>query len=528
MKNNKNNGKDQTIGNGKEQDSLHEIKRPQKVLQIKTPIKVILVIVAVAFLVIVNFKRGDTLILNKIVIHDNVQANVQMIEDPVVQRFTHLIDYYNDTNYDFVSSTALRPSPLYKLWKNNIKIGKEGDEGVRESYAFFDKVVRSLLKKGDHYVNIIIKPTPKDTTWVEVSLSECDWDGAPVNSKIKVSPIIVENNEEDIIKACSRVLCEQYLPLAAVLSDYSLMEDTVDYQNSITWDKNNLQRDISIIDGFLSKSVCSTDSLFAEYFLAEIYWQLARLDRDYYIKALEVYDMIKKKEKYSPQVIKNEDKIREIKAEMNQNRNTIAEGLLKKNMGKLKNSKQLIIAYGENSSKRFGRMNTFEFVNGEWREVNVANNIRVNFGLNGIAKHGEKKEGDMKVPSGLYPITRYFTKDSNSNAKLNRINIGINTVWDCNPQSTTYNTPIEYLGEKNPLYEPLYTRDKIYDYVIVIDYNMHRTPMKGSAIFLHCSRKSNSATAGCLSIAEENMLSLFRWLNIDDNPMILIETLDNK
>jgi L,D-peptidoglycan transpeptidase YkuD (ErfK/YbiS/YcfS/YnhG family) len=57
----------------------------------------------------------------------------------------------------------------------------------------------------------------------------------------------------------------------------------------------------------------------------------------------------------------------------------------------------------------------------------------------------------------------------------------------------------------------------------VIAYNAARTPGLGSAIFLHVS--TGGPTAGCVSVTQDQLLSLLRWLDPARQPRIIMGTL---
>lgn len=62
-----------------------------------------------------------------------------------------------------------------------------------------------------------------------------------------------------------------------------------------------------------------------------------------------------------------------------------------------------------------------------------------------------------------------------------------------------------------------------YKYGMVIDYNRNQRKGKGSAIFIHCNGRGN--TAGCISIPENSMLRLLKKVN---NGAYIIITTNNK
>ena len=57
--------------------------------------------------------------------------------------------------------------------------------------------------------------------------------------------------------------------------------------------------------------------------------------------------------------------------------------------------------------------------------------------------------------------------------------------------------------------EKLWLRDRIYDVIIIINYNLKPViKNKGSAIFLHIAKKNYSPTKGCIAISKKDMFLL--------------------
>jgi L,D-peptidoglycan transpeptidase YkuD (ErfK/YbiS/YcfS/YnhG family) len=62
-----------------------------------------------------------------------------------------------------------------------------------------------------------------------------------------------------------------------------------------------------------------------------------------------------------------------------------------------------------------------------------------------------------------------------------------------------------------------------YRHLAVIDYNTHPiVPGRGSGIFLHVSR--GNPTLGCVSVALPQLLTLLRWFDPAEQPLIVIGT----
>ena len=62
--------------------------------------------------------------------------------------------------------------------------------------------------------------------------------------------------------------------------------------------------------------------------------------------------------------------------------------------------------------------------------------------------------------------------------------------------------------------EKLWLIEKIYDVVVVINYNLNPiTKNKGSAVFLHLAKKNYLPTNGCVAINKKDMLFLIAKIN---------------
>ena len=60
----------------------------------------------------------------------------------------------------------------------------------------------------------------------------------------------------------------------------------------------------------------------------------------------------------------------------------------------------------------------------------------------------------------------------------------------------------------------MWLEDRIYDVLIVIDYNIKPViKNKGSAIFLHIAKKNYSPTKGCIAINMKDILFLISKIN---------------
>ena len=166
-------------------------------------------------------------------------------------------------------------------------------------------------------------------------------------------------------------------------------------------------------------------------------------------------------------------------------------------------------------------LKAFKRTGNNWTNVDSLN-FAANIGYGGFAAADCKHEGDGKTPTGIFPITRYFSKQQDFMARLKKIEITHNTIWVDDPTDSLYNTYFEQTPKKRRKGEKLLRKDGLYNYAMVIDYNQKREPGKGSAIFLHCWSKQGKPTLGCVAVEENNLLKTFEWIDSSANPMILI------
>jgi L,D-peptidoglycan transpeptidase YkuD (ErfK/YbiS/YcfS/YnhG family) len=144
-------------------------------------------------------------------------------------------------------------------------------------------------------------------------------------------------------------------------------------------------------------------------------------------------------------------------------------------------------------------------------------------GRSGFAPPGEKREGDMRTPSGSYGFGFMFGVRSNPGVHYEYRRVtGNQYVWNDDSSSSRYNlwtdTRTQAAG-RNP--ESM-NQVPAYNYSAVIAYNTARTPGLGSAIFLHVSQ--SSGTAGCVALPTSQLLDVLRWLDPSKSPRIIMGT----
>ncbi|WP_418056213.1 SH3 domain-containing protein [Priestia megaterium] len=178
----------------------------------------------------------------------------------------------------------------------------------------------------------------------------------------------------------------------------------------------------------------------------------------------------------------------------------------------LGNAQQVILVTADNYDTKSAKIQTFEKVDGKWKQVLTANGV---LGQKGFAL--SKKEGDMESPTGKYTIGTAFGRYENPGTKLPYQKITANDVWVDDSKSSLYNT-----WQQKPANGRWTSAENMdipaYDYGFVINYNESRTPGNGSAIFFHVG---TNYTAGCTATSKEQVVSILKWLNPEKNPVII-------
>lgn len=144
-------------------------------------------------------------------------------------------------------------------------------------------------------------------------------------------------------------------------------------------------------------------------------------------------------------------------------------------------------------------------------------------GVKGFAAEGEKKEGDGKTPSGIYPLKMTFGYDATIGTKMPYRQALDDDVWIDDPQADDYNRWVKKSETRAASYERMRRNDNLYKYGIVIEYNT--SPVikgNGSAIFLHIWKGESVPTAGCVAVSEEDIIKIIGWLDPAASPLIIM------
>ena len=136
--------------------------------------------------------------------------------------------------------------------------------------------------------------------------------------------------------------------------------------------------------------------------------------------------------------------------------------------------------------------------------------VKCALGKRGIGT--KKSEGDLITPKGQYKIKfLLYRKDriKKLQTKLKKIEIKKDMGWCNDPKSKKYNQLVKI--PNNFKYEKLFKKERIYDLILVLDYNMKPIRKnKGSAIFIHIAKKNYQKTQGCVALRKKHLIKIIK------------------
>jgi L,D-peptidoglycan transpeptidase YkuD (ErfK/YbiS/YcfS/YnhG family) len=167
------------------------------------------------------------------------------------------------------------------------------------------------------------------------------------------------------------------------------------------------------------------------------------------------------------------------------------------------------------------KVHAFEKKGNEWKMAFEPFNAVI--GRNGFAAAGEKREGDGKTPSGIYPLKITFGYDELINTRmLYRQALG-DDIWIDDPNADDYNRWVKKQETRAASYERMKRDDSLYKYGIIIEYNT--SPVikgHGSAIFFHVWGGEDITTEGCVAVSEQDTIKILAWLDPQASPVIIM------
>jgi L,D-peptidoglycan transpeptidase YkuD (ErfK/YbiS/YcfS/YnhG family) len=198
----------------------------------------------------------------------------------------------------------------------------------------------------------------------------------------------------------------------------------------------------------------------------------------------------------------------------------------------LSGCRQLIVSVAPDWKSNTGMLQRFERAGRGWNAVGQP--WRVLYGKNGLAwgrgvrgqeQAGAKKvEKDKRAPAGLFEIGKIYTYDSALPAGAN---FPFRTVtkadaWIDDVNHPQYNQHVVIDPANPPQWfekQKMRHNDFAYRWLVEIRHNSDPpvAPL-GSAIFFHIRRGPQRPSAGCTTMAENDLVQLMRWLRADARP----------
>jgi L,D-peptidoglycan transpeptidase YkuD (ErfK/YbiS/YcfS/YnhG family) len=180
------------------------------------------------------------------------------------------------------------------------------------------------------------------------------------------------------------------------------------------------------------------------------------------------------------------------------------------------NAQQVVIVTTKSWSSTAATVQTFEKDADGWHVVFAP--MASLIGRSGFSAN--RTEGDGTTPTGKYSFGTMFGQQPSPGVKFPYRQPDAQSVWvgdDASPYYNSWQENAALSGEH--LASSGFAR--AYAYAAVINFNMSPVvPRKGSAIFLHVS--TGNPTAGCVSVAQSNLLEILRWLDPARDPVIVM------
>ena len=192
----------------------------------------------------------------------------------------------------------------------------------------------------------------------------------------------------------------------------------------------------------------------------------------------------------------------------------------------------LVIARDWNSSsgtlRRFSRSST----HGSWAAVGDA--VPVLIGEHGLGwaaglrsipddRSPRKREGDRRSPAGVFQLTAVFSREKLDGIRMPLLPITPATEAIDDPGSRYYNRIVDRREIAQPDWRSSERMAKIrdYDLCIAVGSNPSRQPGGGSCVFIHVWSGQRPGTAGCTALRYPDLLTLVRWLDPAQEPVLI-------
>ncbi len=140
------------------------------------------------------------------------------------------------------------------------------------------------------------------------------------------------------------------------------------------------------------------------------------------------------------------------------------------------------------------------------------------YGKNGLVLGEERIMGSKTTPIGAFPLTLAFGTGESADTEMTYRKITENSYWS-EVEDDSFNTWVE---SETPVPGEHLIDYYQYKYAVNIGFNLEDVVYsRGCAIFLHCKSTDHWYTAGCVSLTEEDMVTLLLMLR-DGAYMIIV------
>lgn len=186
-------------------------------------------------------------------------------------------------------------------------------------------------------------------------------------------------------------------------------------------------------------------------------------------------------------------------------------------------SSQVILVRNMQSSFVSVQVIPLERREGSWRSPFLV--MEGVIGKNGFAPPGEKREGDGRTPSGIFPLGTVFGYEPSLLTLMPYRQVTVDDLWVDDVHAADYNRLVKRGSTRASSFEVMKRDDDLYKYGIVIGYNTDPVIKgDGSAIFIHLWRGRGTPTEGCIALSEEDLMRILRWLNPEAKPLAVMGT----
>ena len=123
-----------------------------------------------------------------------------------------------------------------------------------------------------------------------------------------------------------------------------------------------------------------------------------------------------------------------------------------------------------------------------------------------------KREGDGSTPAGCWKLLGVLYRADRVARPVTALSVNAISGadgWCDAPNDRNYNSPVKLPYPRSA--EEMWREDSIYDIVVILDHNTRpRKRCRGSAVFIHLSRKGYSPTQGCIALGEQDLRMLLQ------------------